>query len=142
MIINTDKSGVNSTGSNDQRIVKVGHFIRRCKVDELTQLWNFLAGDMSLVGPRPNVQRETDLYMALERRLLTIQPSITDFASIIFSDEGEILQDASDPDIAYNQPIRSGMGYLGLFYLDNSSVWLDMQLCFHAVVLIFSRKKR
>lgn len=140
MIINADKTGVDSTGANDQRITKVGHFIRRCKLDELTQLWNVLVGDMSLVGPRPNVQRETDLYTEQERRLLTIRPGITDFASIVFSDEGEILKDASDPDIAYNQLIRPGKGYLGLFYIDHSSLWLDIRLCFYTVIAILSKE--
>ena len=99
MIINADKSGVDSTGVNDQRITKIGHFIRRYKLDELTQLWNVLIGDMSLVGPRPNVQRETDLYTVLERKLLTVKPGITDISSIVFSDEGDILKDVEDPDI-------------------------------------------
>jgi lipopolysaccharide/colanic/teichoic acid biosynthesis glycosyltransferase len=84
MIVNADRSGVDSTGANDQRITKVGHFIRRYKLDELTQLWNVLIGDMSLVGPRPNVKRETDLYTKLEQKLLTVKPGITDFASIVF----------------------------------------------------------
>jgi lipopolysaccharide/colanic/teichoic acid biosynthesis glycosyltransferase len=141
MIINADKSGVDSTGDNDQRITKVGHFIRRYKLDELTQLWNVLVGDMSLVGPRPNVQRETDLYTALEQKLLLVKPGITDFASIVFSDEGEILKDADAPDIAYNQLIRPGKGYLGLFYIENSSLWLDIQLCFYTVIAILSKEK-
>ena len=106
MIVNADRSGVDSTSVNDQRITKVGHFIRRSKLDELTQLWNVLIGDMSLVGPRPNVRRETDLYTKLEQKLLTVKPGITDFASIVFSDEGDILKDVEDPDIAYNQLIR------------------------------------
>lgn len=141
MIVNADKSGVDSTGSNDQRITKIGHFIRRYKLDELTQLWNVLLGDMSLVGPRPNVQRETDLYTTLERKLLSVKPGITDFASIVFSDEGEILKDASDPDIAYNQLIRPGKGYLGLFYIDHGSLWLDIRLCFYTVIAILSKEK-
>jgi lipopolysaccharide/colanic/teichoic acid biosynthesis glycosyltransferase len=141
MIVNADKSGVDSTGSNDQRITKVGHFIRRYKLDELTQLWNVLVGDMSLVGPRPNVQRETDLYTTLERKLLSVKPGITDFASIVFSDEGEILKDASDPDIAYNQLIRPGKGYLGLFYIEHSSLWLDIRLCFYTAIAILSKEK-
>jgi lipopolysaccharide/colanic/teichoic acid biosynthesis glycosyltransferase len=140
MIVNADKSGVDSTSANDQRITKVGHFIRRCKLDELTQLWNVWVGDMSLVGPRPNVKRETDLYTDVEKRLLTVKPGITDFASIVFSDEGEILKDANDPDIAYNQLIRPGKGYLGLFYIDNRSIWLDVQLCFYTVMSILSKE--
>jgi lipopolysaccharide/colanic/teichoic acid biosynthesis glycosyltransferase len=139
MVINADKSGVDSTGANDRRITRVGHFIRRYKLDELTQLWNVLKGDMSLVGPRPNVKRETDLYTPLERKLISVRPGITDFASIVFSDEGEILKDEADPDIAYNQLIRPGKGLLGLFYIEKRSLWLDLQLIYLTAVAIISR---
>ena len=87
------------------------------------------------------MQRETDLYTTLERKLLSVKPGITDFASIVFSDEGEILKDASDPDIAYNQLIRPGKSYLGLFYINHSSLWLDIQLCIYTVIAIFSKEK-
>ena len=141
MVVNADKSGVDSTGANDQRITNVGHFIRRYKLDELTQLWNVLIGDMSLVGPRPNVRRETDLYTQVEKRLLSVKPGITDFASIVFSDEGDILKDSEDPDIAYNQLIRPGKGYLGLFYIDHRSFWLDIRLCILTVIAIASKDR-
>lgn len=141
MIKNADKSGVDSTSANDLRITPVGHFIRRYKLDELTQLWNVLKGDMSLVGPRPNVKRETDLYTISEKKLLTVKPGITDFASIVFSDEGDILRDKEDPDIAYNQLIRPGKGYLGLFYIENRSFLLDVRLCFLTILAIISREK-
>jgi lipopolysaccharide/colanic/teichoic acid biosynthesis glycosyltransferase len=139
MVINADKSGVDSTGSNDRRITGVGHFIRRYKLDELTQLWNVLKGDMSLVGPRPNVKRETDLYTPQERKLIAVRPGITDFASIVFSDEGDILKDQPDPDIAYNQLIRPGKSLLGLFYIEHRSLWVDIQLIFLTAVAIASR---
>jgi lipopolysaccharide/colanic/teichoic acid biosynthesis glycosyltransferase len=141
MIKNADKNGVDSTSANDMRITPVGHFIRRYKLDELSQLWNVLIGDMSLVGPRPNVKRETDLYTPVERKLLDIKPGITDFSSIVFSDEGEILKDQHDPDIAYNQLIRPGKSKLGLFYIDNASIILDMKLCYLTAVAIISRDK-
>lgn len=140
MVVNADKTGVDSTGANDRRITRVGHFIRRYKLDELTQLWNVLRGDMSLVGPRPNVQRETDLYTPVERRLLTVKPGITDYSSIVFSDEGDILKDQPDPDIAYNQLIRPGKSMLGLFYIESRSLLLDIQLCWLTVVAILSRQ--
>lgn len=141
MVVNADKSGVDSTGANDKRITPVGHFIRRYKLDEFTQLWNVLKGDMSLVGPRPNVKRETDLYTIEEKKLLSVQPGITDFASIVFSDEGEILKDQIDPDIAYNQLIRPGKGHLGFIYIQNQSLWLDIRLCFLTLISILSKDK-
>jgi lipopolysaccharide/colanic/teichoic acid biosynthesis glycosyltransferase len=140
MVVNADKTGVDSTGANDRRITAVGHFIRRYKLDELTQLWNVLKGDMSLVGPRPNVQRETDLYTPLERKLLTVKPGLTDFSSIVFSDEADILKDQPDPDIAYNQLIRPGKSKLGLFYIDHRNLLLDVRLCLITVQAIVSRQ--
>jgi lipopolysaccharide/colanic/teichoic acid biosynthesis glycosyltransferase len=141
MVKSADKTGVDSTAANDMRITAVGHFIRRYKLDELTQLWNVLIGDMSLVGPRPNVKRETDLYTVVERGLLAVRPGITDFASIVFSDEGEILEGQADPDIAYNQLIRPGKGYLGLFYIQKRSLLLDIQLCWLTAVAIVSKSR-
>lgn len=141
MVVNADKSGVDSTSSNDFRITQLGHFIRRYKLDELTQLLNVLKGDMSLVGPRPNVKRETDLYTKLECQLLTVKPGITDFASIIFSDEGDILNNQPDPNIAYNQLIRPGKSLLGLFYIKHQSLLLNIHLCWLTLVAILSRQK-
>jgi lipopolysaccharide/colanic/teichoic acid biosynthesis glycosyltransferase len=141
MVINADKSGIDSTAANDNRITAVGHFIRRYKLDELTQLWNVLKGDMSLVGPRPNVKRETDLYTPVERKLLDVKPGITDISSIVFSDEADILKDQADPDIAYNQLIRPGKSMLGLLYIENQSILLDFKLCFLTIIAILSREK-
>lgn len=141
MVMNADKSGVDSTSSNDQRITGVGRFIRKCKLDEITQLWNVLLGDMSLVGPRPNIKRETDLYTSVEQKLLTVKPGITDFSSIVFSDEGEILKDHPDPDIGYNQLIRPWKSALGIFYIEHQNFILDAQLIYLTVITIFSRRK-
>ena len=141
MIKNADKSGVDSTAADDMRITRVGHLIRKFKLDELTQLMNVLKGDMSLVGPRPNVQRETDLYTSEEKRLLLVRPGITDFSSIVFSDEGDILAGQDDPDIAYNQLIRPGKSRLGLFYIENRSLGVDIQLIWFTVLAILSREK-
>lgn len=141
MIIDADKSGIDSTGSNDRRITPIGRFVRRYKLDELSQLWNVLKGDMSMVGPRPNVKRETDLYTRAEKELLSVKPGVTDFASIVFSDEGDILKNESDPDIAYNQLIRPGKSRLGLFYVGNQALWLDVRLCWLTAVAIVSRAR-
>lgn len=140
MSVNADRSGVDSTSGDDPRIIPIGRFIRRYKLDELTQLWNVLKGDMSLVGPRPNVKRETDLYTDEERQLLSVKPGITDLASIVFSDEGDILRDKPDPDIAYNQLIRPWKSRLGIFYVDRRTVLLDMQLILLTMLAIFHRR--
>ena len=140
MVVNADQSGVDSTGSQDVRITKVGHFIRRYKLDEMSQLWNVLKGDMSLVGPRPNVKRETDLYSSEEKRLLSVRPGITDFSSIVFSDEGEILEDKEDPDLAYNQLIRPWKSRLGVIYIEHQSIWMDIQLIYVTVLAIISKQ--
>ena len=141
MIINADKSGVDSTSANDIRITPLGNFIRKYKIDELPNFFNILLGQMSFVGPRPNVIAETNLYTSEEKKLLTIRPGITDFASIIFSDEGSILEDSADPDLDYNQLIRPWKSRLGIFYIDNSSFGLDLKLMIITAVAIFSKKR-
>lgn len=139
MVINADKSGVESTSSNDDRIIPVGRFIRRYKLDELSQLWNVLVGEMSLVGPRPNTRKGTDAYTDEEKKLLSIRPGITDLASIVFADEGEILQEKSDPDLAYSQLIRPWKSRLGLIYVEKNSIWIDIQIIFYTLIAVFSR---
>jgi lipopolysaccharide/colanic/teichoic acid biosynthesis glycosyltransferase len=140
MIINAEKNKVDSTSSNDPRITKIGRFIRKSKLDELCQLFNVFIGEMSLVGPRPNVKRETDLYTKVEKNLLRVKPGITDFASIIFSDESEILKNVDDPDISYNQLIRPWKSRLGLFYIKKQSLKLDILIIIFTILSFFSRK--
>jgi lipopolysaccharide/colanic/teichoic acid biosynthesis glycosyltransferase len=118
MVIRADLTGVDSTAGDDPRITALGRFIRRFKLDEIPQLWNVLMGEMSLVGPRPNVERETVLYTNDEKRLLSVRPGITDLASIVFADEGDILEGSADPDLKYNQVIRPWKSRLGLLYVD------------------------
>mgnify|MGYP003998140389 CR=1 FL=1 len=140
MVSGADKSGVDSTSAKDRRITLIGKFIRKSKLDELMQLWNVLMGNMSLVGPRPNIKRETDLYSDEEKRLLSVKPGITDFASIVFADEGDILEDSKDPDLDYNQLIRPWKSRLGLIYIDNQSFLLDMKLIALTALSFFSRQ--
>ena len=141
MSIDADKSGVDSTSAYDIRITPMGHKIRRYKLDEFTQLWNVLVGDMSLVGPRPNVLSATTIYTDIERGLLTVRPGITDFSSIVFSDESEILGGEDDPDLAYNQLIRPWKSRLGLIYVKNHSFLLDLKLIFYTVVALASKQR-
>ena len=141
MSVNADKSGVDSTSVDDIRITPIGHKIRRYKLDEFTQLWNVLIGDMSLVGPRPNVLSDTNLYTDIEKGLLTVRPGITDFSSIVFSDEGDILKGRDDPDLTYNQLIRPWKSRLGLSYIKNQSLFLDFQLILYTVIAIISKQR-
>jgi FlaA1/EpsC-like NDP-sugar epimerase/lipopolysaccharide/colanic/teichoic acid biosynthesis glycosyltransferase len=141
MIIGADRFGIDSTAVDDPRITPIGRLIRTYKLDELTQLWNVLKGDMSLVGPRPNVQTEVNLYTQVERGLLSVKPGITDIASIVFYDKDEILKNSTDPDIDYNQLIRPWKSRLGLLYVKNISFILDIKLIFLTIIAIFSRQK-
>jgi lipopolysaccharide/colanic/teichoic acid biosynthesis glycosyltransferase len=141
MTVGADRSKVDSTAKNDPRITGVGRFMRRGKLDELPQLWNVLKGEMSLVGPRPNVKRETDIYTIEERRLLSLRPGITDLASIVFSDEGEILAGSADPDIRYNQLIRPWKSRLGLLYVDRAGgILLDLEIIWLTIASAFDRQ--
>lgn len=141
MIINADRTGVDSTSNSDTRITGIGRFIRKYKLDELSQLINVLIGNMSLVGPRPNVKRETDLYSNEEKKILKIKPGITDLASIVFADEGDILADRSNPDIAYNQLIRPYKSRLAIAYVQNRKFILDFYILFLTVLNFVSREQ-
>jgi lipopolysaccharide/colanic/teichoic acid biosynthesis glycosyltransferase len=140
MVVRADKNRVDSTANNDPRITPIGRFIRGIKFDEFPQLWNVLRGEMSLVGPRPNVQRETDLYTTEEKSLLSVAPGITDMASIVFADEGSILENRADPDLAYNQLIRPWKSRLGLLYVQKTSVGLNVYIVLLTVLAAVRRQ--
>ena len=139
MVLNADRIGGSSTAGDDRRITGVGRFVRAYKIDELIQLWNVLKGDMSLVGPRPQVQLAASLYTDEESRMLSVRPGITDPASIVFSDEGDVLHGNPDPDLLYNQIIRPWKSRLALAYIDHRTFCMDLWLIFLTVVAIASR---
>jgi lipopolysaccharide/colanic/teichoic acid biosynthesis glycosyltransferase len=128
MVVNASHTGVDTTTVSDRRVTRVGRLIRRLKVDELPQLWNVMAGQMTLVGPRPNVPREVARYTATERDLLSVRPGLTDLASIVFSNLGEILADSNDPNRDYAVGIRPWKSRLGLLYVHNRSARLDSEI--------------
>ncbi|MEK9568719.1 MAG: sugar transferase [Alphaproteobacteria bacterium] len=140
MVVDAELTGVVSTSSDDKRVTSVGAFCRRYKLDELPQLFNVVIGNMSLVGPRPNVFAETSLYTKAEETLLSLKPGITDFSSIVFSDEGEILSGKANPNLAYNQLIRPRKSALGIVYCNHSGVILDIRIIIITVVALFSRE--
>lgn len=141
MVVNADKTGVSSTSANDMRITPIGKVIRKFKLDELVQLYNVLKGDMSLVGPRPNVKEKgTDLYTEREKKLLTVRPGITDLASIVFADEGSILANSADPDGDYDKLIRPWKSRLALIYVENANLMLDLKIIFLTLATLISRE--
>jgi lipopolysaccharide/colanic/teichoic acid biosynthesis glycosyltransferase len=140
MVIRADQQGGVSTSATDCRITPVGRFVRSYKIDEVMQLWNVLKGDMSLIGPRPQVNKDAALYSEEERRMLTVRPGISDMASIVFADEGEVLKDSANPDLRYNQTIRPWKSRLALLYLDKQSFLLDLLLMVLTIVALVSRR--
>jgi lipopolysaccharide/colanic/teichoic acid biosynthesis glycosyltransferase len=140
MVVNADKIGGSSTAATDRRITPVGQFVRAYKLDELIQLWNVLKGDMSFVGPRPQVLTDASMYTQHEKRMLSVRPGITDPASIVFADEGDILHGSAAPDLLYNQIIRPWKSRLALLYIDKRSFLFDIWLILLTVVAIASRR--
>jgi len=122
MRTDSDKKGLITVGGHDSRITRMGYFIRKYKIDELPQLWNVLKGDMSLVGPRPEVKKYVDLYTEEQRRVLSVRPGITDYASIEYVDENEILGKADDPDRVYVEEIMPAKIKLNMRYIENRNL--------------------
>lgn len=140
MIVDAEKSGVMSTSKNDNRITYIGKFIRKYKIDEVFQIINVIKNDMSLVGPRPNVEIEINKYNEKEKIILKEKPGITDIASIVFADEGDILKDSGDPDRDYNLIIRPYKSRLCIVYVNENSIGLDFLILFITFINIFNRK--
>ena len=122
MRTDADKGSQITIGGHDPRITRVGYFIRKYKIDELPQLWNVFVGDMSLVGPRPEVKRYVDLYTPEQRKVLTVRPGITDWASIEYVDENAILGQAEYPEKAYIEQIMPDKIRYNMKWIENQSV--------------------
>ena len=122
MSIGSDKKGLITIGEKDNRITKTGFILRKYKLDELPQLWNVFIGDMSLVGPRPEVKKYTDLYTEEQKQVLQVRPGITDWASIKYVDENKILGEAKDPDEAYVNLIMLNKIKLNMVYIQHQTL--------------------
>jgi lipopolysaccharide/colanic/teichoic acid biosynthesis glycosyltransferase len=142
MVANADKSGVMSTNAQDQRITRTGHFIRKFKLDEFSQLLNVLKGDMSLVGPRPEVQKFVDLYTEEQKAILGLRPGITDWSSIKFHNEPEIIAASGivDADEAYAKLIRPEKLRLQLKYLRERNLLIDCKIIICTIVSIVTTR--
>ena len=134
MVVNAESLGGPSTSDDDSRITRIGKFLRRYKLDELPQLINVLTGDMSIVGPRPEVKRYTDMYTEEEKAILAVRPGITDWASIWNADEGAVLAGTDDPDKAYLELIRPNKLKLQMKYVRERSFRVDLQIIFLTIL--------
>lgn len=128
MFVNSDKKGLLTVGNSDKRITKTGGFLRKFKLDELPQLINVLIGDMSIVGPRPEVRKYVEMYNDEQQKILSIRPGITDYASIEFIDENRILGESEDPETTYIKEVMPAKLKLNAKYLAEQGVVTDIKI--------------
>lgn len=137
MRVGADKFGLITVGGRDPRVTKSGYYIRKYKLDELPQLINVLIGEMSLVGPRPEVRKYVNLYTTEQLNVLSVKPGITDIASIKYRNENELLKDASDPERLYIEMIMPDKLKYNLEYVHRHSLMFDIKLIFLTIRKIF-----
>ena len=133
----SDTGSLITIGGRDSRITREGYFLRKYKLDELPQLLNIIRGDMSIVGPRPEVQRYVDLYTPEQKKVLSVRPGLTDWASIEYMDENELLGKSSDPEYTYIHEIMPAKLELNLRYIREASLITDLKIIFLTIFKIF-----
>lgn len=136
MVVNADKGSLITVGGSDPRVTRSGYYIRKYKLDELAQLINVFIGDMSLVGPRPEVRKYVDLYTEEQKKVLTIRPGITDYASIAYMDENVLLEKSSNPDNTYIEEIMPAKIELNMKYINNPTLFEYFKLIFLTIFKI------
>ena len=141
MQMEADKAGLLTVGMNDSRITRVGGFLRRYKLDELPQLINVLNGTMSIVGPRPEVRKYVKLYDCTQRKVLGLKPGLTDYASLAYINENELLARSLKPEDTYIEEIMPAKLELSLRYLNERSFFVDLKIVFMTVLKIFAQRK-
>lgn len=124
----SDKLGLITVGGHDPRVTRSGYYIRKYKLDEFPQLINVFKGDMSLVGPRPEVRKYVDMYTPEQMRVLSVRPGITSLASIRYRNENDILAAAEDPDRCYIEKVMPDKLNIDLEYVDRATLWTDIKL--------------
>lgn len=139
MRVGSDKKGLITVGNRDPRVTKSGYFIRKYKLDEFPQLINVLIGDMSLVGPRPEVRKYVNLYTKEQMCVLDVKPGITDLASIRYRNENEILESVENPDEYYINVVMQDKLKINMEYVSNHSFWYDIALIFKTFWAIVSK---
>ncbi len=135
----SEAAGQLTVGGRDPRITGVGYFLRRTKLDELPQLWNILVGEMSIVGPRPEVPRYVALYSEAQRQVLTVRPGLTSLASIAYIDENEVLGRAAEPERAYIEEVMPAKLALDLRYVRERGLLLDLRIMLATALRLLRR---
>ncbi len=135
MYLDADKEGLLTIGNDDIRITRIGYYLRRSKLDELPQLLNILKGDMSFVGPRPEVRKYVNLYNNEQKKVLNMKPGITDYASIAYSNESEVLKKYKNPEEAYIKEIMPKKLTVNLSYISKNNLLIDLKI----IILTFLR---
>jgi lipopolysaccharide/colanic/teichoic acid biosynthesis glycosyltransferase len=138
MRMNSDKSGLLTVGGKDPRITSIGYYLRKYKLDELPQLFNVLIGDMSLVGPRPEVRKYVDLYTKEQIRILDVRPGITDWASIIYRNENDILEKSLNPEQTYIEEIMPDKIGYNLIYINRYNVFQYFKIIIFTMLKILN----
>lgn len=136
MRVGSDKKGLITVGERDLRVTRLGYFIRKYKLDELPQLVNVFIGDMSFVGPRPEVRKYVDMYTKEQLRVLDVRPGITDMASILYRNENELLATAKEPEVFYQEVVMQDKLNINLEYVNKHDVWFDIKLIFKTIFSI------
>ena len=142
MVKDCEGKGKWNVGDNDDRITRTGHFLRKTKLDEIPQLINVFIGDMSFVGPRPELQVYVDMYTDEEKKILDLKPGITDYASMVNIAQFETFTKAIDPDVAYLKYIRPLKLKLQLFYREHHSFWGDIRLIFWTIYKVLTHSDK
>lgn len=137
MRVGSDKGSLVTIGGRDPRVTRSGYYIRKLKLDELPQLINVLIGDMSFVGPRPEVRKYVDMYTTEQLHVLDVRPGITDEASIAYRNENELLATADDPERFYIETVMPDKLRINLQYVQNHSLWGDIKLIFKTLSVVF-----
>lgn len=142
MFTGSDKKGLLTVGDRDPRVTPIGYYLRKYKLDELPQLINVLIGDMSLVGPRPEVSKYVNLYSKEDRVVLSIKPGITDYASIYFRNENEILNSSSNPEKKYIEEVMPMKLELNKKYIEEKGLLTDLKIIFMTLKSIFHKNEK
>lgn len=137
MKVNSEKQGQLTISNTDSRITKIGTFLRKYKLDEIPQLVNILKGDMSVVGPRPEVRKYVNMYNEEQLKVLSVKPGLTDLASLKYINENELLGKSTNPEQTYINEIMPEKLALNMEYIKRNNVWIDIQLIFKTIGKLF-----